>query len=161
MKSRGSRGSERGDRFQSLRGCLIMVVHIRSFAVAVNVINLTTSPNRELPVPLAHSMCAFWVRECCTQARIVETLWAILIAASSTGNGVITTTGLTSKSTPTKMIPIPHPQDRALRQRWSPVGAKPIRRCRLSELHEAYRSRRTGHIHEIECGRRNRASLVG
>ena len=52
-------------------------------------------------------------------AHMVET-YSIVTAANQTWTGVITTTGLTSKSTLTKIVQIPLPQDWALLQKkWS------------------------------------------
>ena len=49
-------------------------------------LQFTSSLNRELPVPSTRATaCAFRVRECWTLASMVETLCAILRAASSTG----------------------------------------------------------------------------
>ena len=89
---------------------------------------------------LVVDILSFGVLECWTLARTVETLCAILAAASLTGTGLIATSGLTSKSTLMKMILIPNPPDWALRP-------TKVFFSRSQASHEAYTCLRDCQIH--------------
>ena len=103
--------SERGYWFKSRLGCLNLVVDIRSFAVAVD--------------DIAESRVTSTIGTCNSMrvwgARMLDTGTYASYGRNTLGHTysgeteVITTTGLTSKSALTKIIPIPHPPDRALR----------------------------------------------
>ena len=70
---------------------MILVIDLRSIAVAVNNIAITSVTSTIGPLALAlATACVFGVQECWTQAHMAETRKAILTAASSTGTGVIT-----------------------------------------------------------------------